>query len=263
MAITSPPSTGSPHRAVRSWFKRGMDLTVAASALVVLSPLLLTAAIAVRLGLGSPVLFIQERPGLDGRPFRLRKFRTMRDALDADGRPLPDAERLTRLGRFLRASSIDELPELLNVLAGHMSLVGPRPWLMEYLPHYTPQQRRRHDVLPGITGWAQVHGRNAASWEDRLQLDVWYVDHWNPWLDLRILCRTAWTVVRREGISAQGHATMPRFDSHPSPRPLVRPAGGPADASLAALTGDGSGLPASPAALPAGSAGETGKTPAV
>ena len=192
--------------------KRLFDIIGSLFALAVLWPLLLGTVLLVRLSLGRPAFFVQERPGLHGRPFRLRKFRTMLDALDRDGRPLPDAQRLTRLGRFLRATSIDELPELWNVLVGDMSLVGPRPWLMEYLPHYTPEQGRRHEVRPGITGWAQVNGRNAASWEERLRLDVWYVDHWSLWLDLRILLRTAWTVVRRDGISAVGHATMPRFD---------------------------------------------------
>jgi sugar transferase EpsL len=180
--------------------------------LLALWPLLLLVALAVRIGLGSPVLFVQERPGVGGRPFRLRKFRTMRNATDRDGKPLGDDKRLTYLGRFLRSCSLDELPELWNVLTGDMSLVGPRPWLMEYLAHYTPEQMRRHEVRPGITGWAQVNGRNAASWEERLRLDVWYVDHWSFWLDLRILLRTVWTVIRREGISAEGHATMPRFD---------------------------------------------------
>jgi lipopolysaccharide/colanic/teichoic acid biosynthesis glycosyltransferase len=209
---TDIPTTIRRSRAVRSWRKRLLDVLVAAIGLALFWPLLLVVALAVRIGLGSPVLFIQQRPGVDGRPFRLRKFRTMRDAVDRAGRPLPDVERLTRLGRFLRASSLDELPELWNVLTGSMSLVGPRPWLMEYLPHYTPEQMRRHEVRPGITGWAQVNGRNAASWEERLRLDVWYVDHWSFWLDLRILLRTVWTVVRRDGISAKGHATMPRFD---------------------------------------------------
>lgn len=203
----------NPPRSTFAWFgKRLLDIVGSLCGLAVLWPLLLGVAIAVRLALGGPVFFVQERPGLHGRPFRLRKFRTMRSAFDSTGRPLPDAERLTRVGRFLRATSIDELPELWNVLIGDMSLVGPRPWLMEYLPHYTPEQARRHEVRPGITGWAQVNGRNAASWEERLRLDVWYVDHWSLWLDLRILIRTAWTVIRRDGISAAGHATMPRFD---------------------------------------------------
>lgn len=200
------------HPAVRSWSKRWLDASTALILLLVLSPVLLLTSVLVALRLGRPILFRQQRPGLDGMPFTVIKFRTMRNATAPDGSPLPDAQRLTRLGRFLRATSIDELPELWNVLRGHMSLVGPRPWLMDYLPHYTPEQKRRHALRPGITGWAQVNGRNAASWEERLQLDLWYVDHWSLWLDLRILLRTIWTVVRRDGISAAGHATMPRFD---------------------------------------------------
>ena len=191
--------------------KRGVDVVVAATALVVLSPVLAATAAAVRLSLGSPVLFTQQRPGRGGRPFRMYKFRTMRDAADAQGNPLPDAERLTRLGRVLRATSLDELPELFNVLRGEMSLVGPRPLLVDYLPLYTAEQARRHEVRPGITGWAQVNGRNALSWEDRFRLDVWYVDHASLWLDLRILALTVRKVIAREGISQQGSATMERF----------------------------------------------------
>jgi sugar transferase EpsL len=201
-----------PRPAVCSRSKRLGDVMIAGIALVTALPLLLIIGLAIRAMLGSPVLFIQSRPGLHGRPFRLWKFRTMRDAYDAAGRPLADEARMTRVGRFLRATSLDELPELWNVLVGDMSLVGPRPWLMDYLPHYTPEQMRRHEVRPGITGWAQVNGRNATSWEERLRLDVWYVDHWSLWLDMRILVRTIWTVVRRDGITAAGHATMPRFD---------------------------------------------------
>lgn len=198
--------------ALHSWGKRGLDILVAVVGLALLWPLLLVTAVIIRVSLGSPILFTQKRPGLHGRPFLLRKFRTMRDAVGHDGHLLPDALRMTRLGCFLRATSIDELPELWNVLIGDMSLVGPRPWLMEYLPHFTAEQQRRHEVRPGITGWAQINGRNEASWDERLRLDVWYVDHWCWWLDLRILLRTAWIVVRREGISAAGHATMTRFD---------------------------------------------------
>jgi sugar transferase EpsL len=212
------------HHAVHSWGKRGLDVLIALVGLALLWPLLLITAIVIRVSLGSPILFTQKRPGLHGRPFLLRKFRTMRDAVGHDGRLLPDALRMTRLGCFLRATSIDELPELWNVLIGDMSLVGPRPWLMEYLPHFTPEQQRRHDVRPGITGWAQINGRNEASWDERLRLDIWYVDHWSWWLDLRILLRTAWIVVRREGISAAGHATMTRFDlgqMPPSENPLA------------------------------------------
>ena len=205
--------------------KRALDLVGAGGGLLVLSPLLLVVSLVILATMGRPVLFVQPRPGRDGKPFPLRKFRTMRAALDDSGRALPDVARLTRLGCFLRATSIDELPELWNVFRGDMSLVGPRPWLMDYLPHYTQEQRRRHEVRPGITGWAQINGRNAASWDERLRLDVWYVDHWSLWLDFRILVRTAWTVVRREGISAAGHATMPRFD-HP---PAANPEGGAAE----------------------------------
>lgn len=191
--------------------KRVLDVVAAGAALVVLSPVLAAAALAVRLRLGAPVLFAQRRPGLGGRPFTMLKLRTMRDATGPDGRPLPDAERLTPLGRFLRASSIDELPELVNVLRGEMSLVGPRPLLMEYLPLYTPEQARRHDVPPGITGWAQVNGRNAISWDEKFRLDTWYAEHCSLGLDLRILFLTVWKIVRREGISQPGHATTEYF----------------------------------------------------
>ena len=166
----------------------------------------------VRRKLGSPVLFTQVRPGLHGKSFRMVKFRTMTDARDASGALLPDAQRLTPFGRFLRASSLDELPELWNVLRGEMSLVGPRPLLMEYLPLYSPEQARRHEVRPGITGWAQINGRNAISWADKFALDVWYVDHRSLWLDLRILWMTVRKVLVRDGISAAGEATMPRFE---------------------------------------------------
>jgi sugar transferase EpsL len=191
--------------------KRVFDLVVAAAAVALLAPLMLAIGIAVRLGLGKPVWFVQERPGRHGVPFRMIKFRTMRDALDADGRPLPDGERLTPLGRFLRAASLDELPELWNVLRGDMSLVGPRPLLMEYLPLYSAEQARRHEVKPGITGWAQVNGRNALSWEEKFRLDVWYVDHASLWLDLEIIALTLWKTIKRDGISQSGHATMPVF----------------------------------------------------
>ncbi len=191
--------------------KRLFDILVAASALLLLAPLLLVLAWLVRRRIGTPVLFRQLRPGLRGRPFELLKFRSMREALDAHGMPLPDAERLTPFGRFLRATSLDELPELWNVLKGDMSLVGPRPLLMEYLPLYTPEQARRHAVRPGITGWAQVNGRNALSWEEKFRLDVWYVDHRSFRLDLRILLLTLRRVLAREGINAEGEATMARF----------------------------------------------------
>jgi len=191
--------------------KRLLDILGAGAGLVLLSPVLLTISLMIRRRMGRPVFFRQTRPGLHGRPFSMIKFRTMRDAVDAAGRPLPDAERLTGLGRFLRATSLDELPELWNVLRGEMSLVGPRPLLMEYLPLYTPFQARRHEVRPGITGWAQVNGRNAISWDEKFALDVWYVDNRSLWLDLRILWLTVLKVVRRDGISAAGEATMPRF----------------------------------------------------
>ncbi|GAA4018262.1 sugar transferase [Deinococcus rubellus] len=171
----------------------------------------MTLTLLVRFKLGSPIFFSQQRPGLRGKPFTMYKFRTMRDATDTQGQPLPDSERLTPLGRFLRSSSLDELPELFNVLRGDMSLVGPRPLLMEYLPRYTPQQARRHEVRPGITGWAQVNGRNAISWEEKFNLDVWYVDNRSFALDLKILWLTVLKVFKREGINAVGEATMPVF----------------------------------------------------
>jgi lipopolysaccharide/colanic/teichoic acid biosynthesis glycosyltransferase len=191
--------------------KRLIDLLLSFLGLLILALPLLLLCILVRLKLGSPVLFCQIRPGLHGRPFTMVKFRTMIDERGADGELLPDARRLTAFGRFLRASSLDELPELWNVLRGEMSLVGPRPLLMEYLPLYSPEQARRHEVRPGITGWAQVNGRNAVSWEQRFKLDVWYVDHCSLWLDLRILWLTIRKVIVRDGISAHGEATMPRF----------------------------------------------------
>jgi len=194
--------------------KRPLDVVFSWVALALCSPLLALVAIIVRMCLGAPVLFRQQRPGLHGKPFTLLKFRTMTEAKDAQGNLLPDAQRLTGLGRFLRSSSLDELPELWNVLRGDMSLVGPRPLLMEYLQRYTPEQARRHEVRPGITGWAQIHGRNAVDWERRLALDVWYVDHASAWLDLRILLRTFVQVLQRKGITAPGYATMPEFRGH-------------------------------------------------
>ena len=194
--------------------KRGLDLGLAATALVLAAPVLLFVAIAVRVNLGGPVLFRQQRPGLHGRPFTMVKFRTMRDALGRDGRPLPDADRLTPFGALLRSTSLDELPELWNVVRGDMSLVGPRPLLMEYLDRYTPEQARRHEVRPGVTGWAQIHGRNALSWEERFRLDVWYVEHQSLRLDLQILRRTLALVLRRTGVSANGEATMPVFQGN-------------------------------------------------
>lgn len=191
--------------------KRLFDLALAVPGLVALLPVLALVALLVRVRLGGPVLFRQVRPGLHGEPFTIYKFRTMTDARDADGNPLPDGERLTKFGKFLRASSLDELPELWNVIRGDMSLVGPRPLLMQYLERYTQEQARRNEVLPGITGWAQVNGRNAVSWEERFELDVWYVDQHTLWLDIRTLVKTLVKVFRREGISAAGEATMQEF----------------------------------------------------
>ena len=195
----------------RRYVKRLIDVGCSAFLLPPLLPFLFSAAIIVRLKLGPPVLFLQQRPGLHGKPFTLCKFRTMTDAWATDGGLLPDAQRLTRLGRFLRKSSLDELPELWNVLRGDMSLVGPRPLLMQYLDRYTPEQARRHQVRPGITGWAQVNGRNAISWEDKFKLDVWYVDNQSLWLDMKIIAMTVWKVLKREGISQEGMATMEEF----------------------------------------------------
>jgi sugar transferase EpsL len=192
-------------------FKRAMDISISSLLILALSLPLLITALAVRLTMGSPALFRQTRPGYRGRLFDLLKFRTMTDAVDERGKALPDELRLTRTGRFLRRTSLDELPQLWNVLRGEMSLVGPRPLLIEYLPLYTAEQARRHDVRPGITGWAQVNGRNDQSWEERFRLDVWYVDHRSFWLDLKILWLTILRVLRAEGVSRPGHATMPRF----------------------------------------------------
>jgi lipopolysaccharide/colanic/teichoic acid biosynthesis glycosyltransferase len=191
--------------------KRIMDYLLTTIGLVVLSPVMLLVAVLVRLIHGPPVFFRHERPGYRGKPFTLIKFRTMRDAAYPDGRPMPDEERLTGFGRFLRSTSLDELPELFNVLRGEMSLIGPRPLLMRYLDRYTPEQARRHDALPGITGWAQVNGRNNVSWEEKFRLDVWYVDNWSLLLDLQILARTIWKVITREGINEPGNATAREF----------------------------------------------------
>jgi len=191
--------------------KRVLDLVGAVFALVAFGPLMLYLAFRVWRELGSPVLFRQVRPGLHGKPFVMYKFRTMTEERDDKGNLLPDEKRLTPFGARLRAWSLDELPELFNVLKGEMSLVGPRPLLMEYLDRYTPEQFRRHEVKPGITGWAQVNGRNALTWEEKFNLDVWYVDNWTVWLDIKILFLTMLKVLRREGISAPGHATMPEF----------------------------------------------------
>ena len=191
--------------------KRLMDLTLSSAGLLALAPVMGTVALLVRVKLGKPVLFRQLRPGYKGRPFHLIKFRTLRDAVDAAGNPLPDAERMTRFGSLLRAASLDELPELWNVVKGEMSLVGPRPLLMEYLPLYSPEQARRHDVRPGITGWAQINGRNTLSWDDKFKLDVWYVDNRSLQLDLKILFLTVKKVLVREGISGGGEVTMSKF----------------------------------------------------
>jgi lipopolysaccharide/colanic/teichoic acid biosynthesis glycosyltransferase len=199
--------------------KRIFDLAVSLTALLLLWPVVMVTAVAVRAVMGAPVLFRQRRPGLRGAPFICLKFRTMTDARDADGNLLSDVERMTLLGRFLRKTSLDELPQLWNVVRGEMSLVGPRPLLMEYLPNYTAEQHRRHDVPPGITGWAQINGRNAVTFGDRLKLDVWYVDHWSMWLDLRILARTVLAVVYSRGVRLE--QTLEEVDDvglHPETR---------------------------------------------
>lgn len=201
--------------------KRIMDVSAALIGLILLSPLLLIIAFLVRFKMGSPVLFRQLRPGFHGKPFAMLKFRTMLDKRDVCGKLLPDERRLPRIGGFLRSTSLDELPGLMNVLRGDMSLVGPRPLLMEYLDRYTPEEARRHEVKPGITGWAQVNGRNAISWEEKFQLDVWYVDHQSLWLDLKILWMTVFKVIRRQGISKDGQATMPEFQGSPDPTRLA------------------------------------------
>lgn len=202
-------SAGRPVRPAP--LKRLIDIVASVGGLVVLSPVLLVLWLLVRRRMGSPALFRQVRPGLHGQPFEMIKFRTMRDAIGPDGQPLPDAERLTDFGRWLRATSLDELPELWNVLKGQMSLVGPRPLLMEYLPLYSPEQARRHEVRPGITGWAQVNGRNAVGWDQKFALDVWYVDRHTLWLDVKIITLTLRRIVQRDGISAPGSATMDKF----------------------------------------------------
>ncbi|EGQ8022939.1 sugar transferase [Vibrio vulnificus] len=191
--------------------KRLFDFLVSLTALILLSPIIAIVAWKIRKNLGSPVLFRQTRPGLNGKPFEMVKFRTMKDAVDAQGNPLPDSERMTPFGDKLRNSSLDELPELWNVLKGEMSLVGPRPLLMQYLPLYSPEQARRHEVRPGVTGWAQINGRNAISWEEKFKLDVWYVDNRSFWLDIKILLLTVKKVFVKEGISADGHVTIAPF----------------------------------------------------
>ena len=191
--------------------KRIFDLLLASCALLLISPVLLCAMLAVQLTMGAPVFFRQQRPGLNGKLFQMVKLRTMLNTLDENGEPLPDEKRLTRLGKLLRATSLDEFPEFWNVLKGEMSLVGPRPLLMEYLPLYNERQRRRHEVKPGVTGWAQVNGRNAISWDEKFELDVWYVENRSLWLDVKILFLTVWKVFRRDGISSDEHVTMDKF----------------------------------------------------
>jgi lipopolysaccharide/colanic/teichoic acid biosynthesis glycosyltransferase len=191
--------------------KRIIDLVLTIPGLVLVSPVLAILAILVRTRLGSPVFFRQLRPGFLGQPFKMYKFRSMNEATDSQGNLLPDEQRLTPIGKFLRSSSLDELPELFNVVRGEMSLVGPRPLLMQYIPRYTPEQMRRHHLLPGITGWAQVNGRNALTWEEKFRLDVWYVDHWSIWLDLKILAMTFWKWPKREGISQGKHVSAEEF----------------------------------------------------
>ena len=193
------------------YIKRVIDLSITIPLFFILSPLIGVIGLLVRLKLGQPIIFRQERPGLQGRPMTLFKFRTMTDAMDMDGNLLSDAERLTSFGRFLRASSLDELPELINILRGEMSLVGPRPLIPEYLSRYSDENFRRHQVLPGLTGWAQINGRNAISWDEKFALDTWYVDHQSLWLDLKIMFLTFWKIFKRDDINQPGHATMPVF----------------------------------------------------
>ncbi len=191
--------------------KRSLDIVIASTALILLSPVYFYVAYKVRKNLGSPVLFRQLRPGLHGKPFEMIKFRTMKDAVDGQGNPLPDSERLTPFGKMLRASSLDEMPELWNVIKGEMSIVGPRPLLMEYLPLYNAEQAKRHNVRPGITGYAQVNGRNAISWEKKFELDTWYVENQSLWLDFKIMLKTIRKVLAKDDISAEGEATMSKF----------------------------------------------------
>ena len=209
-------SVESGGSALTAWYascgKRILDLMVCVPCTILSLPILATIAVLAKVFMGSPVMYWSNRPGLGGKPFSLLKFRTMKDSPDEEGQLLPDGQRLTRFGRFLRLLSLDELPEVLNVLRGEMSLVGPRPLLMEYLERYTVEQARRHEVKPGITGWAQVNGRNSLSWEEKFEYDVWYVDHVSLWLDLKILAMTICRVTACRGISAEGHATMPEFN---------------------------------------------------
>ena len=227
--------------------KRVVDVVASLLGMVVLAPVFAVLAWRVRRELGSPAIFRQQRPGLHGELFTLRKFRTMTDERGPDGALLPDEQRLTPFGRFLRSSSLDELPELHNVLKGEMSLVGPRPLLVEYLDRYTPEQARRHEVRPGITGWSQVNGRNDMPWEDKLALDVWYVDNRSLWLDVRILVKTLWVMVRREGVTLQGHATTVPFQgTEPDgQRPTTQPAPRAGDRDRSAGRREDAGAPSS------------------
>jgi sugar transferase EpsL len=203
--------------------KRIMDYILTLPILIILSPVFITLFIIIRIHLGKPVIFKQKRPGYKRSIFTIMKFRSMRDICDESGELLPDDMRLTNLGRFLRSYSLDELPELVNILKGDMSLVGPRPLLVEYLDRYTAEQVRRHDVLPGITGWAQVNGRNALTWEDKFALDLWYVDHWSLWLDIKILFMTLGKVIKKEGVTHPGNATMEKFMGSPKPSDIAKP----------------------------------------
>lgn len=216
--------------------KRTLDITVSGLGLLVFSPVILVVAVLVAWQHGRPVLFRQERPGRGARPITIVKFRSMRHATDSAGNPLPDELRLTSFGAFLRRFSLDEIPQLWSVLKGDLSLIGPRPLLMEYLPLYTPTQQRRHLVRPGITGWAQVNGRNAIDWDRKFELDVWYVDNWSLWLDIRILFKTIWKVLAGEGISAQGTATMPLFQGSPAVRSQSSGVSGPVSESVNTIT---------------------------
>jgi sugar transferase EpsL len=215
-AAVSRPGSGSALNRRQRAAKRAFDLVVALPLTLVALPVMAAVAAVVRVALGSPVLFRQQRPGLHGRPFTLVKFRTMTDGRDAEGRLLPDSARLGRVGRFLRSTSLDELPELLNVLRGDMSLVGPRPLLVQYLDRYTADQHRRHEVPPGVTGWTAVKGRNALSWDEKFALDVWYVDHWSVWLDVKILVLTLRAALGRHGVSAPGSVTTQEFVAPPA-----------------------------------------------
>jgi sugar transferase EpsL len=208
---------------MRHFIKRLFDIISSAAGLIVISPLLVVLAVLVRLKLGSPILFCQQRPGLGGKAFVIYKFRTMTDQCDASGNLLPDEQRLPAFGRFLRSTSFDELPELFNVLKGNISIVGPRPLMMKYLDRYSPEQARRHEVKPGITGWAQINGRNAISWEDKFKFDVWYVDNWTFWLDMKIILKSIWMVIAKEGITQQGRATMDEFMGTPQNDTVERP----------------------------------------